>query len=124
MKVLTIRQPYVHAILSGLKHYETRSWKTNYRGKLLIHAGAAKLSPELKKLADEYHFTNLQTGVILLECDLTDCILITEDFKQQQSKSELDFGDWSVGRYVWKIENIKPINSPIKIKGQLGLWNF
>ena len=39
MKVLTIREPWASLIVNGYKKYEFRSWKTNYRGKLLIHAG-------------------------------------------------------------------------------------
>jgi hypothetical protein len=40
MKVLTLKQPWATLVANGLKEYEFRSWKTNYRGKLLIHAGA------------------------------------------------------------------------------------
>ena len=39
MKVLTIREPWASLIINGYKEYEFRSWKTNYRGKILIHAG-------------------------------------------------------------------------------------
>jgi len=38
MKALSIRQPYVHLIMEGLKTDEFRSWSTDYRGPLLIHA--------------------------------------------------------------------------------------
>lgn len=124
MKTLTIRQPYVQAILSGLKQYETRSWKTNYHGKLLIHAGRAKITPALQELVIKYNFQNIITGAILLECELVDCIPITKEFRQQQTQAEIDFGDWTIGRYAWRLTNIKPIPTPIKITGQLGLWNF
>ena len=39
MKALTIKEPWATLIIDGYKKYEFRSWKTNYRGKLLIHAG-------------------------------------------------------------------------------------
>ena len=39
MKVLTIRQPWATLIVEGYKRFEFRSWKTNYRGDILIHAG-------------------------------------------------------------------------------------
>lgn len=39
MKALTIIQPWATLIASGHKMNETRSWKTNYRGEVLIHAG-------------------------------------------------------------------------------------
>lgn len=41
MKALTIRQPWASLIALGVKHIETRSWSTRYRGPLVIHAGKA-----------------------------------------------------------------------------------
>lgn len=38
MKALSVRQPWAWAILHAGKRHENRSWKTNYRGPLLIHA--------------------------------------------------------------------------------------
>jgi hypothetical protein len=39
MKALTIQQPWASLIIIGVKRFEYRSWKTSYRGPLLIHAG-------------------------------------------------------------------------------------
>jgi hypothetical protein len=39
MKALSVRQPWARAIVTGLKPIENRTWQTNYRGPLLIHAG-------------------------------------------------------------------------------------
>jgi len=39
-KVLTVRQPYASLLVSGIKDVENRSRRTNYRGTVLIHAGA------------------------------------------------------------------------------------
>lgn len=39
MKVITIKQPWATLIAKGYKEYEFRTWKTNYRGDILIHAG-------------------------------------------------------------------------------------
>lgn len=41
MKVLTIKEPFATLIKNKIKHIETRSWKTNYRGEIYIHAGIA-----------------------------------------------------------------------------------
>lgn len=38
---LTIKQPWAFAIAEGFKTVENRSRRTNYRGRLLIHAGLA-----------------------------------------------------------------------------------
>ena len=39
VKVLTVKQPWASLIAYNYKHYEFRSWKTNYRGYVYIHAG-------------------------------------------------------------------------------------
>ena len=38
MKVISIKQPYASLIAYGYKKYEFRTWKTNYRGQIYIHA--------------------------------------------------------------------------------------
>ena len=49
MKVLTIKEPFATLIKNKIKYIETRTWKTNYRGEIYIHAGIAKLSNDIKK---------------------------------------------------------------------------
>lgn len=39
MKAITIKQPWATLIAKGYKEYEFRTWKTKYRGDILIHAG-------------------------------------------------------------------------------------
>ncbi len=38
VRAITLWQPWASLVALGLKRFETRSWPTNYRGKLLIHA--------------------------------------------------------------------------------------
>ena len=40
MKVLTLHQPWASLVALGVKTIETRSWSTQYRGPLAIHAAA------------------------------------------------------------------------------------
>lgn len=40
MKAITIKQPWAYLICSGIKDIENRTWKTNRRGRVLIHAGS------------------------------------------------------------------------------------
>lgn len=42
MKALSIRQPWAWLIVNGYKDIENRSWRTNYRGPVLIHASSRK----------------------------------------------------------------------------------
>jgi hypothetical protein len=38
MKILSLRQPWAHLVVSGTKDIENRTWSTNYRGPFLVHA--------------------------------------------------------------------------------------
>ena len=46
MRVLSVKEPFATLILNGIKKIETRSWKTNYRGELFIHASGKTFAKE------------------------------------------------------------------------------
>lgn len=124
MKVVSIKEPFASLITHGIKKIETRSWKTNYRGKILIHSSLTKqeIRDSIKHLVD----FELIRGYILCEAELVDCIYMTEEFIEDLKKNnytEYLCGRYEVGRYAWVLDNIKPIK-PIKAKGQLGIWNY
>ena len=124
MKALTIKQPWASLIVDGYKCYEFRSWKTNYRGKILIHAG---MSLE-RNVVDRFKEYNLDytLGAIIGEAELVDCILVDEEFNEYLVNcNRIVYGRSNhVNNYAWKLENIKKYEEPIYIKGKLGLWNY
>jgi hypothetical protein len=124
MKVLTFRQPWASLIIDGYKNYEFRSWKTNYRGKILIHSGASLEKDNVKKFA--CYNLEYELGAILGEADLVDCIPVTEEFSEALSKiNPLVYGMSKHSRnYAWKLENVVKYDKPIQCKGKLGLWNY
>lgn len=44
LKALSVRQPWAWLIVNGYKDIENRSWRTHYRGPLLIHASLSMSS--------------------------------------------------------------------------------
>ncbi len=124
MKALTIKEPWATLIISGYKKYEFRSWKTNYRGKILIHAGKT-LEKDVEKRFEEYNL-KYNMGYIIGEAELVDCILVDEKLEQELIKlNKTVYGrSRHVGSYAWKLENIKKYEKPIHINGKLGLWNY
>lgn len=124
MKVLTIKNPWATLIVNNYKEYEFRSWKTKYRGKILIHS-----SQNLEKnMLDRFKDYNLNyiNGAIIGEAILTDCILVDEKFNAELRKlNPVVYGRSNhAENYAWKLENIKMYDNPIYIKGKLGLWNY
>lgn len=124
MKALTIKQPWASLIIEGYKKYEFRSWKTNYRGKILIHSGLS-LEKDMIERFKEYNL-NYNLGYIIGEAEIVDCILIDKEFYESLRKTNpLVYGRSNhVETYGWKLENIKKYDKPISCKGKLGLWNY
>jgi len=124
MKVLTIREPWASLIINGYKKYEFRSWKTNYRGKILIHAGLNIEKDMLNRFKD--YDIECVKGAIIGEAEIVDCILVDEKFNEElRNIDPIVYGRSNhVENYAWKLENIRKYDSPIYIKGKLGLWNY
>lgn len=125
--VLSLTQPWASAIFLGLKAIETRSWQTNYRGRLYIHAsnGMPKYAKEFA--ADERFMCRLPEigklplGAIIGHVDLID-IKRTEDLKP--GPIEELYGDYGPGRYGWITDNPVLLETPIPAKGSLGIWRY
>ena len=58
MKAINIHQPWASVIAFGEKRFETRSWKTDYRGPLLIHASRTFIPIE-RNLCDTTPFKSV-----------------------------------------------------------------
>lgn len=121
MKVLTIKQPWASLIVNDIKHYEFRSWKTNYRGKIYIHSGLSTDLNELKKY-EEYNLEYIN-GAIIGEAEIIDCILVDDEFKNKILKENKKVYQNGSG-YAFVLINIKKYEKPIYCKGKLGLWNM
>ena len=125
MKVLTIKQPWASLIMLGLKKYEFRSWKTEYRGELLIHTGKGIDKDGMERLK-KYIPENMPTEKILGKVKLIDCIKTSPEFYDKVQKENKDIYAKSVFNqdYAWQMEVIEVYDNPIRVKGKLRLWNY
>ena len=126
MKVITIKQPWATLIAKGYKEYEFRTWKTKYRGDILIHAGKGID----KKAISRFENFNLQypQGCIIAKGKITDCVYVDEEFINETVPKNLEVYRGLVSKENWegygfKIEDIKEIE-PIYINGKLSLWEY
>lgn len=126
MKAITLSQPWAELVAAGRKRYETRSWRTNYRGPLAIHAarlGSGGLSTEkfeeMRKdfgLGELFHWSAIIAVVDLVACERT------EDVRDWISGYEFRAGDFASGRYAWRLENVRRLDPVVPASGKLGLW--
>lgn len=126
MKVITIKQPFATLIAEGLKEYEFRTWKTKYRGEILIHA-SKNVNKEAMK---EFEHLNLEypTGCIIAKANLTDCICIDNSMiKELKEKNQVVYkriiNKIDSKKYGFKLENVEKVK-PIPITGRLSLWDY
>jgi len=126
MKVITVKQPFATLIAEGLKEYEFRTWKTKYRGDILIHAGKSIDKNAMRR----YKHLNLEypIGCIIAKATITDCIYMDNEMvKFLEEKNPLVYygvinkTPWD--GYGFKLENIEKIE-PIFVNGKLSLWDY
>ena len=122
MKTLSLTQPWASLVVSGAKRYETRSWRTNYRGPLAIHA-AVSMPPAAVAAALRFGLEpgSLPRGAVLGEVVLADCQPTDEVRVGDQERA---YGDYSAGRYAWRLSAPKAYKRPRPARGSLGLWNW
>lgn len=126
MKAITIKQPFASLIAASLKEYEFRTWKTGYRGEILIHAGKSIDKEAMQKFGHlklEY-----PTGCIIAKATLTDCVRITDSVRQElRNKNYLVYSGTTENPgwngYGFKLENVETME-PIFANGMLGLWEY
>ncbi len=104
MKCLTVRQPHAHLIEIGEKTIELRSWRTAYRGNILICAAAR---PDYE---------------LAYPCGVTICVARLADItpfaasETQQARSR-----WRAGLWSWHLTDVRRVPQ-IAIKGALSLF--
>lgn len=134
MKALSLTQPWASLVAIGEKKIETRSWSSSYRGPLAIHA--AKSFPIHAKeliLMDIFRdplrkagimdISDLPLGCVIATCTLMDIVQVQNE-EMKPPIPEWCYGDFSIGRYMWYLDNISILPKPIPAKGALSLWDW
>lgn len=118
---LSIRQPWTELILQGRKTIEVRTWSTQYRGELWLHAGTRPDKKMLQRfgLAAE----DLTFGALVGKCELYDCIEFTPEIWDLWRTQHLNEGPLERRQYAWILR--KPIRVQSRPwKGRLGLMRI
>ena len=116
MKVIVIRQPWAWLIVNGYKDIENRSWRTRYRGALLIQASANLPS---KHALEEYRAFAKKRGVTLPDEFETGGIVGLATLKDCVLKSP---SKWFEGPIGWQLEKARRLKF-IRLKGRLGIFD-
>jgi hypothetical protein len=122
MKALLIIMPWAWLIMKFGKDVENRTWRTDYRGTILIHA-SKKPSPYTAEILQEafgktafekvncYEIEKL-CGCIIGSVEIVDCV---KNYKSRWAEPDL---------WHWVLRNPVLFDEPIPARGSLGLWTY
>lgn len=122
MKALSVKQPWADLIACGVKDIENRTWRTNFRGRVYIHA-SQKIAgydvdlltsdQSLDKLDTYWHPLLYTTSAIVGEVDIIDCVQ-----NHPSIWAEKDVWNWVLAKSVL-------YDTPIlNVKGGLSFWEY
>lgn len=134
MKILSLWQPWASCIAHGLKLNETRSWSTEHRGPLWIHAakGGLRGRDRAKMMQDSWwqrvmallHYPTIEDlprGVVLCCVDLKRMTPTNQLETMDLSPLEKFLGDYSPHRFAWQFENIVRV-APVPVVGRQSIF--
>lgn len=133
LRALSLYQPWASLVTHGLKEYETRSWAASHRGMLAIQAarkwttneqGAAHRLGE--GLPDEVRadlFDERLRGYVLCVVELVACEP-TEVVVQRIAEDERQRGDYSSGRYAYRLVRVQRLVHPVPVRGRMRIWQL
>ena len=125
LKCLSVRQPWAWLLVNGFKDIENRSWKTRYRGPLLIHASKVPNLTNLTWCRDPENLyakvhgyqakvpalADIPLGAIVGRVTLVDCNM------KYTSKW------YTPGSWGWHVTDAQVFPTPIPYQGRQGLFN-
>ena len=124
MKTLSIKQPWASLIVLGIKDVENRSWSTNFRGKIYIHASKVPVRGLWNNLNREQvheaiksnkidNYTVLPYGAIIGTVEIVDIVRNYDSIWAEKNQ------------YNWVLKNPVLFDKPIEnVKGKLLLWDY
>lgn len=139
MKAISVKQPWASLIVHGIKDIENRTWNTNFRGKVFIHA-SAKDAGALYELLNEKqieamnnHWTNSPyplrpLSAIIGEVEIIDCVINHQSIwaeKTIQNTKNYKGNPFDKPQpiYNWVLANPILYDKPIlNVKGKLSFW--
>lgn len=125
MKALTVKQPWASAIASGAKRVENRTWRTNHRGRLAIHAGRGvdRDGRDILASVGVRLPAELPAGAIVAVVDVLGCVDRSYHARHLSLFATIADDPLACGPVCWILENAVALVRPVRCDGALGLWD-
>jgi len=139
MKAITIKQPWASLIVEGVKDIENRTWKTSFRGRVLVHAAAKPDNIKLE-IEGQASYKEIQMfsvlgraeddnlfGCIIGSVEITDCVINHPSIWAEKTPYAY-LGKLTVECqppiYNFVLANPIIFPEPIPCKGKLSFWDY
>jgi hypothetical protein len=143
MMGLSLSQPRATLVALRAKQIDTRGWRTKYRGPLAIQAAKAVPAEAVAfferseraravlatvGVRSREDLEGMPRQVIVATCELVACVstnpqLWESDYKAPEEDTlEREAGYYTPGRFMFFLENIRELATPIPCRGSNGLW--
>jgi hypothetical protein len=125
MKILSIRQPWAWLIIYAGKDIENRSWWTNIRGRILVHAAKGLTRDEYELCLDFAHQVSRERrfspGIVMPNRDelARGGVIGSVEITGVDAAS---FSPWFVGPYGFVLRDPHPLPF-IPLRGRLGFFD-
>jgi len=121
MKALSVIMPWPWLILKYGKDVENRTWKTDYRGRILIHA-SKKVDPNLPEILSHYEVTLSHEEMREMSLHWAGRIVGTVELAGCVRGYDSPWAE--KGMWHWVLKNPRLLKTLIPAKGSLGLWEY
>ena len=112
-KALSIMQPWAHLVVAGVKRIENRTWTTDYRGLVLIHASstyAREARRDLRRMNVSVPDI-LPRGCLIGFAELVDVVCESSD-------------PFFTGPFGFVLRNAQALRRPVPMAGRLRLFEI
>ena len=141
MKSISIKNPWAYLICAGIKDIENRTWKTKFRGRVLIHASGKLVYPIFTKeqesklmlhsIIGDIDFS-MVTSAIIGSVEIVDCVLNHNSIWAEKTEGVTDSNTHEFipnhtpkPVYNWVLKNPIMFETPIYgVKGKLSFWDY
>ena len=139
MKALSIWNPFATLLVQGFKIFETRTWAPpkSVIGQRIGIASTKTIKPDQRayfrdevfmefyeRLGLPLNIDELPHGYMLGTAVLDSVELMTEEFMDDVSEEEKQYGWWQEGFYAWRMTNPVAFDAPIPVKGAQGIYEW
>ncbi len=123
VKVISIREPWITAMLLHGKRCENRNKNSHYRGKLYLHASQKYDREGHAWLVEQGYILpqGIKTGGLKATVNMTNCVKVTKEMREQDP--------FAFGPYALIFEDVKafrflPCKGQLAIPFEVDLWEL